>query len=59
MVVSTPRKKESKAFKDVRWPCGRCGQEKVAEHFVRNTLHLEQVTKDEILVRGAWRCGRS
>ena len=53
---STKRKKNSFAFKDVKWPCGRCGVEKKAEHFAPQKNDLKHFAMDTLLVRGAWRC---
>ena len=51
----TGRKKESKAFKDVRWPCGRCGKERLAKDYAPAMQNLKRHTLEHTLVEGAWR----
>ena len=46
------------AFKDVRWPCGRCGKEKLAKDYAPPKADLKKYTLDHILVAGAWRSCR-
>ena len=53
---ATRRKVTSNAFKDVKWPCGRCGVEKKAEYFAPQKNDLKHFAMDTLLVRGAWRC---
>ena len=43
-------KRRSMAFKDVRWPCGRCGRDRLAEDYVHVQQKVRQYTLDDILV---------
>ena len=55
----TSKKRHSMAFKDVRWPCGRCGKEKLGKEYAPNMQALRRHTLAHTLVEGAWRSCRS
>ena len=55
----TSKKRPSMAFKDVRWPCGRCGKEKLGKEYAPNMQALRRHTLEHTLVEGAWRSCRS
>jgi hypothetical protein len=55
----TTHKRKSMAFKDVRWPCGRCGKDRLAKDYVPAKQDVRRYTLDYVLPLGAWRSCRS